>query len=50
MYVDNKKTGTEVRYVLLSGIGQCLKGDGDYLVSVDRKLVESVIEKFMDTY
>mgnify|MGYP001815793800 CR=1 FL=1 len=50
MYVDNKKTGTDVRYVLLSGIGRCIKGNGDYLISVDRKLVQSVIEKFINTY
>lgn len=50
MYVDNKKTGADVRYVLLSEIGQCLKGNGDYLISVDRKLVQPVIESFMDKY
>jgi hypothetical protein len=50
MYVDNKKTGTDVRYVLLSEIGQCVKGNGDYLISVDKKLVQSVVETFIKTY
>ena len=50
MYVDNKKTGTDVRYVLLREIGQCIKGKGDYLISVDRDIVHSVIERFIDAY
>ena len=50
MYVDNKKTGTDVRYVLLREIGQCIKGNGDYLISADRDIVQSVIERFIDAY
>ena len=50
MYVDNKKTGADVRYVLLSEIGQCIKGNGDYLISVDKQIVQSVIEKFIIQY
>jgi 3-dehydroquinate synthase len=50
MCVDNKKTGTDVRFVLLSEIGQCIKGSGDYLISVDRKLVRSVVDTFLNTY
>lgn len=50
MYVDNKKTGTDVRYVLLREVGQCIKGNGDYLINVDRVIVQSVIETFIDTY
>jgi 3-dehydroquinate synthase len=50
MYVDNKKSGTDVRYVLLREIGQCIKGNGDYLISVDRDTVQSVIENFIDAY
>jgi 3-dehydroquinate synthetase len=50
MYVDNKKTDADVRYVLLSEIGQCIKGNGDYLISVDKKIVQSVIEKFIFQY
>lgn len=50
MVVDNKKTGRNVRYVLLEKIGQCKKGNGDYLISVDRKIVQSVIEAFISKY
>jgi 3-dehydroquinate synthetase len=50
MYVDNKKVGSDVRYVLLKSIGQCKKGDGDYLVHVDKKIVQRVIEDFFNKY
>ena len=50
MYVDNKKTGGDVRYVLLENIGQCKKGDGDYLIRVDRRIVQDVIDKFIENY
>ena len=50
MGVDNKKTGKHVRYVLLEKIGQCKKGNGDYLISVDRAIVQSVIEAFISKY
>lgn len=50
MYVDNKKTGGDIRYVLLEKIGQCKKGDGDYLIRVDRKIVQDVITKFLEHY
>ncbi|MBW1864731.1 MAG: 3-dehydroquinate synthase [Deltaproteobacteria bacterium] len=50
MVVDNKKTGRDVRYVLLQRIGQCKKGSGDYLISVDREIVQSVIGTFIKTY
>lgn len=46
MYVDNKKIGRDVRYVLLQRIGQCKKEHGDYLVNVDKKIVQSVTEDF----
>jgi 3-dehydroquinate synthetase len=46
MYVDNKKTGTDVRYVLLEKIGQCHKGDGDYLIRVDKEVVREVLIGF----
>jgi 3-dehydroquinate synthetase len=48
MYVDNKKTGGNVRYVLLEKIGQCRKGDGDYLIRVDKEIVRDVLEEFID--
>ena len=50
MVVDNKKTCRNVRYVLLEKIGQCKKGNGDYLISVDREIVQSVIEAFISKY
>ncbi len=50
MVVDNKKMGRDVRYVLLKKIGQCKKGSGDYLISVDKKIVQSVIETFINTH
>jgi 3-dehydroquinate synthase len=50
MVVDNKKTGRDVRYVLLKKIGQCKKGSGDYLISVNREIVQSVIGTFIKNY
>ena len=46
MYVDNKKIGRDVRYVLLQSIGKCKKQQGDYLIHVDKKIVQRVIEDF----
>ena len=50
MVVDNKKTGRDVRYVLLQRIGQCMKGSGDYLIPVDKEIVQSVIGEFINNY
>lgn len=50
MYVDNKKMGEDVRYVLLERIGQCKKDNGDYLISVDKKIVQDVVECFINSY
>jgi len=50
MGVDNKKTGRNVRYVILEKIGQCKKGSGDYLINVDRAIVQSVIGTFIKKY
>jgi len=50
MYVDNKKTGGDVRYVLLEKIGKCKKGHGDYLIRVNRKIVQDVIKTFIENY
>jgi 3-dehydroquinate synthase len=50
MVVDNKKTGRDVRYVLLQQIGQCLKGSGDYLIPVDGEIVQSVMGAFIRQY
>ena len=45
MITDNKKTGQNIRFVLLEKIGQCYNPEGDYLVTVDMKLVEKVLDK-----
>ena len=50
MVVDNKKMGREVRYVLLESIGRCKKGTGDYLIGVDREIVQSVLGAFIKKY
>lgn len=50
MYVDNKKTGHDVRYVLLERIGRCKKGRGDYLIRVDKEIVRGVIDDFLAGY
>ncbi len=50
MVVDNKKTGRDVRYVLLQRIGQCMKGSGDYLIPVEKEIVQSVMGAFIRQY
>ncbi len=47
MIADNKKTGTELRFILLDKIGQCYDPEGDHLVTVDQKLVRQIIEKYL---
>lgn len=46
MLFDNKKTGKELRFVLLERIGKCLNEEGDYLHTVDLSLVREAIGKF----
>ena len=50
MYVDNKKSGNDVKYVLLESIGKCKNEKGDFLLTVDRKIVQEVIKRFIDHY
>ena len=50
MYVDNKKIGRDVRFVLLQGIGKCKKQHGDYLIHVDKKIVQGVIEDYFQKH
>lgn len=50
MYVDNKKLGDDVKYVLLESIGQCKNEKGDFLLKVDREVVREVVERFIDQY
>lgn len=47
MIKDNKKTGRELRFVLLEKIGKCLNPEGDYLVTVDLNIVKKVIDRFI---
>lgn len=47
MIADNKKTGEELRFVLLEKIGQYYNPQGDFLVTVDQELVKQVIENFI---
>ncbi|WP_373529478.1 2-deoxy-scyllo-inosose synthase [Nostoc sp.] len=47
MIADNKKTGRDLRFVLLEKIGQCDNRQGDYLVTVDPVLVKQVVENFI---
>lgn len=50
MNVDNKKNGDDLRFVLLEKVGQCKKGHGDYLIRVDQKIVQEVVNRFIDNY
>ena len=50
MYVDNKRSGNDVKYVLLESIGQCKNEKGDFLLEVDREVVREVVERFIDQY
>lgn len=47
MINDNKKTGRELRFVLLETIGKCYNPEGDYLVTVDLNLVKKVLDNFI---
>ncbi len=50
MYVDNKKSGSDVKYILLDSIGHCRHEKGDFLLTVNRKVVQDVVERFIDHY
>jgi 3-dehydroquinate synthetase len=47
METDNKKTGRELRFVLLDGIGRCANPEGDYLCTVDPRVLRDVVSKFV---
>lgn len=47
MIVDNKKTGEDLRFVLLDQIGQCHNHEGDFLLTVDEELVKKSIDLFI---
>ncbi len=48
MIKDNKKTGRELRFVLLEKIGKCFNPEGDYLVTVDLNIVKKVLDRYMN--
>lgn len=49
MLMDNKKTGTSLRFVILKKIGECDNSEGDYLFSVDLNFVENeVVRPFIE--
>lgn len=47
MVTDNKKTGQNLRFVLLNGLGSCHNPEGDYLTTVDDELVSDVLREFI---
>jgi 3-dehydroquinate synthetase len=47
MVTDNKKTGRELRFVLLDGLGSCHNPEGDFLTTVDAAIVVDVIREFI---
>ncbi|MGF1485765.1 MAG: 2-deoxy-scyllo-inosose synthase [Prochloraceae cyanobacterium] len=48
MIADNKKTGEDLRFVILEKIGQCYNPEGDFLVTIDSELVLKVLNNFLD--
>ena len=48
MGADNKRTGAELRCVLLERVGRCLNPRGDWLVDVDEALVRAVVADFIE--
>ena len=50
MIADNKKTGQDLRFVLLGKIGQCHNPEGDFLVTVDPELVRRIVESFIEKH
>ncbi|MDJ0719569.1 MAG: 2-deoxy-scyllo-inosose synthase [Prochloraceae cyanobacterium] len=48
MIADNKKTGEELRFVILEKIGKCYNPQGDYLVTVDSQVVKKVLNNFIE--
>ncbi|KAB8037660.1 3-dehydroquinate synthase [Silvanigrella paludirubra] len=47
MINDNKKTGRELRFVLLEKIGKCYNPEGDYLVTVELNIVKKVLDNYI---
>ncbi len=49
MVADNKKQGHDLQFILLEKVGKCLNPHGDYLNTVDLKLIGEVIDEFKKT-
>lgn len=47
MVSDNKKTGKQIRFVLLEKVGACFNPEGDYLIGVDLNIVRSVLDDYI---
>ena len=47
MISDNKKTGEDIRFVILENIGKCYNPEGDFLVTVDLNVVEKIVTQFI---
>ncbi len=45
---DNKKTGEDVRFVILEKIGQCFNPEGDFLVTIAPEIVIKVLNNFIE--
>ncbi len=50
MIADNKKTGQDLRFVILDKIGRCYNPEGDWLATVDPELVRRIVESFIEKY
>ena len=47
MLCDNKKKGEDIRYIILEKIGKCHNPTGDFLSTIDLKIVEKVLTPFL---
>lgn len=47
MVSDNKKTGKDIRLVLLEKVGACFNPEGDYLVAADLDIMRSVLDEYI---
>jgi len=51
MACDNKKTGENLRFVLLDELGSCANDEGDWLVTIpDNAYILDLVERFLSAY
>jgi 3-dehydroquinate synthetase len=50
MKSDNKRTGSDLRFVLLEGLGRCANREGDWLITVPDAAVKQILEAFLSRY